>query len=101
MANPTRLKITPDIPTIAEQGVKNFDAPVWSGLFAPAGLPPAIITKLNETLNNELATGAFDGLLNSIGAERSGGTSSNFRQFVAQEIARWRPVVKSSGVQPD
>jgi len=101
VASSKRMSIAPDIPTIEEQGVPNFEVRLWSGLFAPAGTPASVIAKLNKAVNDELRAGTFGDTMRSVGAEPFGGTSNDFRKFVGSEIAFWAPVIKNSGAVAD
>ena len=96
-----RSEHLPDVPTIAESGLPGFDAPNWYGIFAPAGTPPAIVSKLNAEVNKALAAPDFVEHMRLEGAEAVGGTPAQFRAFVRGEIERWAPVVKAAGVKVD
>lgn len=96
-----RTQVAPDIPTIAEQGVADFDAIVWSGLFAPAGTPPVVIARLRDAVNAQLKAGEFTGSFKTVGAEALGGTSEELRRLLERETARWAAVVKDANIQVD
>jgi tripartite-type tricarboxylate transporter receptor subunit TctC len=95
-----RSSLAPNVPTIAESGIRNFDVRVWAGLFALAGTPPSVVQLLNETGNRILREPAFIEFLRSTGGEPAGGTSEDFRKSIVAEIANWTTVVKEAGVQP-
>ncbi len=101
VASDARSPNTPDMPTLIEQGVPAFRAVVWSGLFAPAGTPPAVVAKLNEMVNQALRDPAFAEQMRAQGGEPAGGSSADFRVFVAAEIARWAKAVAVSGATVD
>ncbi|MES3000704.1 MAG: tripartite tricarboxylate transporter substrate binding protein [Pseudomonadota bacterium] len=101
VASDARAPQTPDMPTLTEQGVPAFRAVVWSGLFAPAGTPPAAVAKLNELMNQALRDPVFAEQLRKQGGEPAGGTSAEFRSFLAAEIARWSKAVADSGATID
>jgi tripartite-type tricarboxylate transporter receptor subunit TctC len=96
-----RSSLTPEVPTLAEQGVSGVDAHVWVGLFAPAGTPAAVIQRLNELSNRIIKEADFVEFLRSIGGEPGGGSAAEFKHFIAADIARWTVVVRDSGVQPE
>lgn len=101
VASAERQAVAPKVMTIAEQGVTNFEAMVWSGLFAPTGTPPAVIARLNQIINAQLKAGEFADAQRLIGATPMGGSTKEFRTFIEQQIALWAVVVKDSNIKPD
>jgi tripartite-type tricarboxylate transporter receptor subunit TctC len=91
-----RLKSAPEIPTIAEQGVTDFEAVVWWGLLAPAGTPDVIIQKLNEALAKSLAHPDVINRLAVIDGEIRLSSSKEFGVFLNDEIIKWRKLLKPS-----
>ena len=88
----------PDLPTIAEAGVPGFDATTWHGLFAPAGTPPEIVSRLNTEVNRILQMPDVLKLLESMGADIKGGTSKELADHVQSEIAKWAKVINAAGI---
>jgi tripartite-type tricarboxylate transporter receptor subunit TctC len=84
----TRSAAFPDLPTIAEAGVPGFDATTWHGLFAPAGTPTEIVSRLNADVNLILQMPDVRKLLESMGADIKGGTSRELGDHVQSEIAK-------------
>lgn len=101
VASDARSPNTPDVPTLTEQGVPAFRAVVWSGLFASAATPPAVTGKLNALINQSLREPEFAEQMRKQGGEPAGGSSADFRVFVAAEIARWAKAVADSGATID
>jgi tripartite-type tricarboxylate transporter receptor subunit TctC len=101
VASDARSPNAPDMPTLTEQGVPAFRAVVWSGLFAPAGTPPALVARLNDLVNQSLHDPAFVAQVRAQGGEPAGGGSADFRSFVAAEINRWGKAVADSGATVD
>ncbi len=101
VASDVRSPLVPDMPTLTEQGVPAFRAVVWSGLFAPAGTPPAVIAKLNDLVNQAVRDPAFAEQMRKQGGEPAGGSSTDFRAFLTAEIARWAQAVADSGATVD
>jgi len=91
----------PNIPTIAEAGVPGFDAPTWTGVIAPAGLPKPVLDKLNAATNRAIASSSFKERFGVIGDEPAGGTPEEFGDLIKRELAKWRDVVKRSGAKFD
>lgn len=94
-----RSKLFPDVPTIAEAGYRNFDAYTWLGLYAPAGTPAAIVTRLNTEVNRIMSSPDMVAKLRKQNAEAAGNlNSAEFRQYVENEVAKWQNTVKLTGV---
>jgi len=91
----------PDLPTVAEAGVPGYEAPTWSGVIAPAGLPRPIVDKLNGAINRAIASSAFRQRFAAIGDEPAGGTPEEFAQTIAKDSAKWADVVARSGAKLD
>jgi tripartite-type tricarboxylate transporter receptor subunit TctC len=99
--SPVRLPIAPDAPTMTELGFPKVAASIWYGLMAPAATPRAIITKLNAESNRVLALADVKERLGGAGIDTAGGTPEAFAKFIADEMAKWGPVVKASGAKAD
>jgi len=91
-----RLKSAPEIPTIAEQGVSDFEAVVWWGILAPAGTPEVIIQKLNLALAQSLSHPEVTNRLAVIDGEVRLSSSKEFERFLKEEINKWRSLLKPS-----
>ena len=87
----------PNVPTVAEAGVKGFEATSWFGLFAPAGTPPAIIARLDDAVIKALASPEVQKKLGEQGAEPHGEKPEQFAAYIKAESAKWGRVVKESG----
>lgn len=89
-----RLRSAPTIPTIAEQGVSNFEAVVWWGILAPAGTPDAIIHKINQALAISLAHPEVTKRLAIIDGEVRLSSPAEFDVFLKNEIDKWSRLLK-------
>ena len=78
----------PELPTVAEAGVPGYDAPTWSGVVGPAGMPREIVMKLNTALNRVVTSPAFIQRFGVIGDEPAGGTPEEFGALISE---RGRP----------
>lgn len=96
-----RLPELPEVPTMAEAGLKDFEVSSWNGLAAPAGTPEPIIRKLNQEVNKILATPEAREQLRTLGAQAVGGTPQAFADYVNAEIQKWRDVIKAAGITLD
>lgn len=95
----TRLRDLPEVPTFAEQGMKDFDVPVWYGIVAPAGTPAPVVQWLNTEINAVLKDPAVAERLLAIGAVPVGGTPAQMAEFMKAQSARWARVVKEGNVK--
>jgi tripartite-type tricarboxylate transporter receptor subunit TctC len=89
----------PNVPTLDETVAKGMDFSIWTGLFAPAGTPPATIALLNKELNRVLASPDVIARMKAGGVDPGGGTSAEFASFVAKDYANWGRIIKESGVK--
>ena len=84
-----------------ELGMPKIAGSVWYGLVVPAGTPKAIITKLNVESNRILASQDVKDRMSAVGIDTTGGSPEDFAKFIRDEIAKWGPVVKAAGIQPE
>lgn len=89
----------PDVPTIAEAGVPGYDAPTWSGIVGPAGIPRAILDRLNTASNEAIRSPLFRERFTIIGDDAAGGSPEDFAALIRSELRRWAEVVKVSGAK--
>jgi len=82
----------PDVPTVAETLVPDFDVVSWLGFAAPAGLPPALRDRLNEALRQAMAQPGIKEKLEELGNDTRVSTPAEFRARVEQDVSRWRPL---------
>ena len=90
-----------DMPTIAEQGVTGFDASTFHGFSATAGTPTAVVNKLSVELARIANLPETIDRLRADNSELVGSTPAQFKQFVTDEVPRWRKLVKDSGITVD
>ncbi|MPZ38394.1 MAG: tripartite tricarboxylate transporter substrate binding protein [Rhizobiales bacterium] len=86
-----------DIPTVAEQGLRDFESFGWFGIIAPAKTPPHVIAKLNGALVAELKEPSVVERIRALGAEPMPQTPAEFSAFILREIDKWTKVVAASG----
>jgi tripartite-type tricarboxylate transporter receptor subunit TctC len=101
VAGSTRLNDLPNVPTFAEQGMKDFDVPAWYGFVAPAGSPDEAIKWLNTEVNAVLKEAAIIAKLDDFGATAVGGTPAQMGTFMKTQSDRWSKVIKETGVKLD
>ncbi len=93
-----RSAALPDVPTVAEAGVRGFNAASWNALAAPARTPPAVIATLNAAVNKVLADAALRKQLADINVAPAGGTPEQLRELLGSEIRRWAEVIARANV---
>ena len=97
-----RIPSLPDVPTMIEAGVPDFEATAWFGVFAPAAVPRDIVTKLNQDIGRILQMpDVLERISQQGSAEIVGGSPEQYGTFVRAEIAKWAKVVRESGAKAD
>jgi tripartite-type tricarboxylate transporter receptor subunit TctC len=91
----------PDVPTMIESGIKDFQANVWTGVVAPAGTPSSVIGKLNAEINRALGTAPTKLLLAKLGAVPIPGTSEDFAQMLTIELEKWTAIARASAAKAE
>jgi len=94
-----RAKVLPDVPTLAESGLKGFDVASWQAIFAPAGTPPAIVKRLNDELTKIVAQTEVAARLYTMGVENVPMTPAQFGDFQRAEVTKWAKIVKDGKVR--
>ncbi len=95
-----RLESLPDIPTVAEAGFPDFEDYTWVGLFGPARLPAEIVERLNSSILQMVRQPDVRERLTAAGMEPLPGTPAEFTAYLGREVAKWRTIVKQTGVSP-
>ncbi len=96
-----RVPGLPNVPTLKEAGFPDYEVTAWFGIFAPAGTPPAIVTRLNEETTKALASAELKDKLGPLGMETMQGSPQSFSRLVAGDLEKWRGVVKSAKIQAE
>ncbi len=93
-----RSPLLPEVPTIAEQGIKDFESYNWNGVLAPAGTPAAITGRIAEIVSKQLATPEAQSLYSGQGHEASGIITTAFADFIRSETEKWAKVAKAANI---
>ena len=104
VTTPERIKALPDAPTLAEQGLKDFEVVVWHGIYAPKGTPSAGDRPVNAAVRTALKDPVVQQRMTELGAEivpESKQTPEGLRSWLKAEIDRWGPVIRAAGVYAD
>jgi tripartite-type tricarboxylate transporter receptor subunit TctC len=96
-----RLQAMPELPTVAEAGLKGYESSQWYGLFAPAGTAPDILNLLNAQVAKIMHSADIKQRLGAEGVVPVGGTREQFAAHVKAEITKWTNVIKQSGARVD
>ena len=96
-----RLALLPEVPTMAEAGQAGFEVYNWQGVIAPAGMPRAIVERLNLALNAILALPEQRDAILATASEVAGGTPEQFRDLIASETVKWAQVVRAANMRPE
>lgn len=100
-AGAERSAVVPDAPTIAEAGVRGYEIDVWQGIMAPAGIPAAVLNKLNTEFNRVLKIPAVREKLAAQGIDTVGGTPQELKAKIAADLERYTRLVKAAGIKAD
>lgn len=100
LASRDRNPAVPDVPTMSELGLADFDVGTWSGLVGPKGMPPEVVQKINAAVAEVVNDPAVRKRLVDEGAEIRLMSPADFGGFMRQENARWVKVVKDAGIKP-
>src|SRR5690606_27528767 len=101
VANPKRIGVIPDVPTMNESGLANFNAATWFGLFGPAKLPESIQDTIYSVSQKAVSAQPFIERIESMGGEVVNSGPKDFQQYVHEESAQWAKAVKASGATVD
>ncbi len=98
VAGPERTPLAPDIPTVAEGGVKGYDVTSWFGILVPSGTAREPLDRLTEALADSMRNAEFRKRMTDMGLEPMNTSSEVFRSQISAELAKWRRVVKQAGI---
>ncbi|MFG1372478.1 tripartite tricarboxylate transporter substrate-binding protein [Xanthobacter oligotrophicus] len=99
-----RVKSMPDVPTMQESGLKDFEVAVWHGVYVPKGTPKDIVDKLNAAISTALDDPKVIARFADLGTEpepKDRRSAAFHKDFVIAEIAKWKPIIQSAGVYAD
>jgi tripartite-type tricarboxylate transporter receptor subunit TctC len=96
-----RNPVLPDVPTVAEAGVPDYEAVNWWGIVAPAGTPPAIVERLHKAITEVQDSPEVQKQFATEGAEVVKKSSAEFGQFMISEMNKWERVVKEGGIKAE
>ena len=101
VSSPQRLPNVPELPTIAEAGVKGYELTFWFAAYLPAKAPPAVTARLRELFISAAKSAQAQAFFKTTGIEPWTTTSAELVKFQASESAKWAKVIKAAGIQPE
>ena len=101
VASAKRIATLPDVPTLAEQGLSDFEAYAWQGLSVPSATPPETVEKLNKALVEALNSTAVKARFLALGVEGLPGTPSDMAKYVKDERDRWGRLIRANNIKID
>ncbi|GAB3770482.1 tripartite tricarboxylate transporter substrate binding protein [Ramlibacter monticola] len=101
VTTPKRVAAAPDVPTMAEAGVPNFELVLYTGILGPKGMDPAIVRRLNAEFAKAVQSEEIRKVYENLGADPIATPPEAFADMLAREVARYAPVVKASGAKVD
>jgi tripartite-type tricarboxylate transporter receptor subunit TctC len=97
----SRSSVSPELPTVSDDGVSKYEAVIWLGMMAPAGTPEAVVSRLNAEINKIVNTPDVKAAWAKQGAVPMVMSPSVFAKYVADDVAKWATVVRVSGAKAD
>lgn len=101
VTGPKRSPLLPDVPTVQEAGLKDFDVTIWFGVLAPAGTPTPVVERLNREIVAVMSTDEMKKRMQGDGAEARSTSPEEFAALIKRDMAKWGPLVKASGATID
>jgi tripartite-type tricarboxylate transporter receptor subunit TctC len=95
-----RSALVPDLPTVAEAGLKGYEANNWNGFFVPAGTPRPIVARLNKELSTALLAPDIKEFLFKQGLDAAPGAPEQFAKYMKAEYSKWSKVIAAAGIKP-
>ncbi len=99
IASAARVPSIRDVPTFAESGMPGFESTIGHGLMVPAKTPGAVISVLNQAVNEVLRESEYGSAMSTAGAQLMGGPPQLFRDFLDAERKKWAPIIKAHGIK--
>ena len=99
VAERERVELAPNLPTLAEQGMVDFEATIWSGLMVPAATPKDIVDKLAKAVPEAMDAGEAASALRTQGLERLAGGPDAFARYIVTETTKWNEAARAAGLK--
>ena len=99
VTSPRRFALLPELPTVAEAGLKDFEVSVWFGVVAPARTPPAVVDRINAEVNRILLLPDVQSIFRLQGVETIGGSPQQFGLHLQSQMTKWGALVRDAGIR--
>jgi tripartite-type tricarboxylate transporter receptor subunit TctC len=96
-----RSTIAPDLPTLDEAGLTDFEMDAWGGFFAPVGTPHEVVTKLNTELRKIIDSPEIKAKSATLGFEAFSSSPEELGKFNEVQLVKWTKMIKDAGIQPE
>jgi tripartite-type tricarboxylate transporter receptor subunit TctC len=96
-----RIPALPNVPTVAEEGIANYDVTLWHGLIGPKGMPAEVVNRINAAAAKSLKLKETEDQLQNDGVSPAGGTPQQFGETIRREIEMWRKVVQEANIRAE
>ncbi|MBC5768508.1 Bug family tripartite tricarboxylate transporter substrate binding protein [Ramlibacter albus] len=96
-----RIPLAPEVPTIAEAGVKGYEITFWFAAYVPAGTPPAVVSRLNDIVGKANKSQSVANFYAQNGFETLSGSPEDLRKFQAAESEKWRKIIVGAGIEKE
>jgi len=96
-----RSPLFPEVPTLDEAGLKDFDADTWFGFYAPAGTPPEVVSRLNREINKILGTAAVVERVTAIGGIAAPMSSADFNTRTTSDGTRFGALIRARNIKAE
>ena len=96
-----RSPFVPNVPTIAESGLPGYEVTAWNALFAPAGTPASIVSRLNQLVRQGLAHPDTKAVMEAQGLDATPGTPEELAQLIKADLVKWPQVIKAAGIKAE
>jgi putative tricarboxylic transport membrane protein len=94
-----RASNMPDVPTVAESGLPDYEVTSWNGMAGPARVPPEIVTRLTQAVNEAVMLPDIQAISRQAGMEARGSTSEDLRERIKRDVAKWAAVIEKAGIE--
>ena len=95
-----RTSLAADVPTMSEAGLSGYEVTMWNGLFAPAGTPPEIVSRLAAAVTRAVASQELQNKIKANGGDPIVMGAKEFGEYLEKDIRRWSEAIQSAGIKP-
>ena len=96
-----RASVLPNVPTLDESGLKGYEVTAWNALFAPAGTPQAVVTRLNEQVRKHMGHADSRSVMDSQGMDADTNSPAELGNLVKSELAKWAKIIQIAKIKPE